>query len=999
MAQRGRKCLIKLEVQMELYSLYISDIIVDGKLQNSNHDIYKTLAQQLLGMSPKGIYLSIKKNILTLCTQNNVEILSTQFDQSNDSSNLSLKNDSNWSESSEKVKKNDLVWNLDITGISLFETTVYLSNTLSGKRLRKKLKDGWSDKLVSIVWNNTKLDCIWSFKRGDIINNEVVCLADCIECNAILSTETITTKHKTNLKIHVKCIKNNFVHSGNNKRKVRWEAKSEILKKLKCSSSLMVRNEMAQDLMDEGDLEPGHLPKNTTLNQIKYKESVKSFDKDPIQSLIKMMSNEYKAIISDIGYAPFYIFYCLPLQIEWYKQQKKSSYVAISIDATGSVVKPPNNLYLSEKTNKPVHVFFYTVMAKQGDTGTSVPVAQMLSQKQSSNFISYWLNSWVKRVGTMPNEVIIDNSAALLKSIVNAFTDCGSVEKYICNCIISVKYKGNRFLPKVFIRLDRSHYVKQIHRIKIFKNQDIRKIKFIKNILGFLIICDNFSECQTTIRHLFTVILNMYADANSPAYISKNILMDICETHKCQIDDFINIDYNENDIQGTAIDDIENENNDDNWISELLGKVNILEHGHTENLYYFPNLIPILKNMFKQIPLWSNIMVHSFKSKYIAATSSDVECFFRKQKTEILSEKMIRIDKFIKTQIQFLTGELKLQSSSQKKILMKTNDTQSSKVDDGTKKQQEINYYKSSEESEEENWKGFNRKIKKVQQRRSKTSILNKNSMVYQKIPVISNGYISRTNKSSEQVLNTCGFDSVLSVLMALYVDIEFFKNIMDKENSTIFHLIKESFSNVSKSFYQMRNKILIDFNPNGPQIYENGLTVYDLETNISTVINYIIDKNILNFYSFTKIINCPCSFNLDISFVYLPININYLEMYGIQYLQQTIVSNDCYTCDCGKPAIVEIKYNELLIIDVQQNPIIEEAIDVNIIPKVIHVDNINYKLKAFIERTGNEKSGHYIANILRPDNSWQQYDDTKNFVGHVNNTSKPHILFYVVEI
>lgn len=39
MAKRGWKCLIELDVQKELYSSYLSFIVVDGKLQNSYHDI------------------------------------------------------------------------------------------------------------------------------------------------------------------------------------------------------------------------------------------------------------------------------------------------------------------------------------------------------------------------------------------------------------------------------------------------------------------------------------------------------------------------------------------------------------------------------------------------------------------------------------------------------------------------------------------------------------------------------------------------------------------------------------------------------------------------------------------------------------------------------------------------------------------------------------------------------------------------------------------------
>lgn len=78
-------------------------------------------------------------------------------------------------------------------------------------------------------------------------------------------------------------------------------------------SALSIRTELANQMMLDGNLEPGHLPNRHTINQIQYKNSVNLLkDKDPVSSLRQLMT-EMPNIISDIGVVPVFVFYQLPL--------------------------------------------------------------------------------------------------------------------------------------------------------------------------------------------------------------------------------------------------------------------------------------------------------------------------------------------------------------------------------------------------------------------------------------------------------------------------------------------------------------------------------------------------------------------------------------------------------------------------------------------------------------------------------------------------------------
>lgn len=111
----------------------------------------------------------------------------------------------------------------------------------------------------------------------------------------------------------------------------------------------------------------------------------------------------------------------------------------------------------------------------------------MLSQDHTSIQIDFMIQKCRKRSNDfIPNEAIMDDSAALLLSCVNCLTEFNSVHKYLDYCY-EIRYTdGSKAIT--YIRLDRSHVMKSIkRRVAVKKGVNKVAVTFFQRILGFLI--------------------------------------------------------------------------------------------------------------------------------------------------------------------------------------------------------------------------------------------------------------------------------------------------------------------------------------------------------------------------------------------------------------------------------------------------------------------------------------------------------------------------------
>lgn len=278
----------------------------------------------------------------------------------------------------------------------------------------------------------------------------------------------------------------------------------------------------ARKLMKQGDPIPSILPTKNALRIIKCRDTTEHgrTTTDVISALVELKFNSTPSVIGDISIHPFFVSYQLPIQKEFYKFATNRKRSVVSIDATGFSMYTSSFLPTNQKHKMPI--FLYTVALHW--EGKTMAVYQVLSDRHSLSFLRYWLCEWGKE-NKKPVEIFLDDSAALVGACVQAFAMCPSTNGYISSCMDCL-LSGNP-PPKVFIRLDRSHFVKSLHRLKILNQADPRKKVFFKRVFGCLILCDNVNTARKIIKDLLVVIKSERVTAT--CLESLNTLKKICE--------------------------------------------------------------------------------------------------------------------------------------------------------------------------------------------------------------------------------------------------------------------------------------------------------------------------------------------------------------------------------------------------------------------------------------------------------------------------------------
>lgn len=242
-----------------------------------------------------------------------------------------------------------------------------------------------------------------------LVISNILLSGTCSECNAIV--QVTTEQNYKKLIFFITKGEDNIVHSK--RRKLTGETKAEVRKRLAThESAYVIKSSMDKMFIEIGNSTAVFVPSKKQITQLKYKDNLDNcYDLNPIKALqIMKYTHEYKDCIHFIGADPFYVIYWHPYQVRWYQQYCRTETPTITIDATGSVVYSPKHADNSESK----HTFLYNIMAISNN-GTSKPIAHMLTQNNTSNFISFMLTEMFKKIFKMPVQVVSDNSAALLR--------------------------------------------------------------------------------------------------------------------------------------------------------------------------------------------------------------------------------------------------------------------------------------------------------------------------------------------------------------------------------------------------------------------------------------------------------------------------------------------------------------------------------------------------------------------------------------------------------
>lgn len=542
------------------------------------------------------------------------------------------------------------------------------------------------------------------------------------------------------------------------------------------------------------------------------------------------------------------------------------------ISFKGAPVKPPQFSSISSATGNLKPILLYTISLHADKN--SRPVFQILSQRHTSDFISYFMKHWRHQYNNMknPHEIIMDNSNALILASVQSFTSLSTTNAYLNACfdMLFDEVKPN---VKCFIRLDRSHIVKQIMRMKQIALQDRRVTQLLRHVLGFLITVEDIKTARDIISKIFILLFNKYEHIEEVTQ-AKWTLKTIMDYHETPNIDEIHDDNNSN-IDNDVCDVVESvESKFKCWIKEIISevrekfideKLNESVDAETqkslnivENIYYVKdekhNLENSLINFLSIIPLWSNIMLRSFDSKNTTATSSPTEASFKNLETVIFkNESGIRVDVFVEKYLQYLTGTFKhllAQNKSQQNkeftenIENNENNSLVTVVVTPNKSQQceqfteniEIVESNSSEtvEVSQEIWRDKNVDVikprKPVRKNRILNSILEKSRPYSANIPILPNGSTTIGNNRKPTIIshNTCPFDVFYQVYAAFYKDVEQFPNRIDNSEKSFDIFIKTSFgTKTTRDLIEHRDGILFSIFPE---------RVVDCEENTKTI-------------------------------------------------------------------------------------------------------------------------------------------------------------------
>lgn len=894
----------------------------NGKLINSNDPIWTILSAELDGkIAPKSIYINILLNRNGWQTKLR-EIYDIKIYENNDHNNVEVSdNDSSSSSSSSlntdsKRKLFKVKIPYDLYRTILPEKNVYKD----GKKFRtyEVLKPFmWTDVVNDAFINAHRLPCNFIYKRGKVFRSSkcskhfVTFQAHCKDCGAKLSGWSDHEPEEGEPLI--------IIISTNDTRGE--EQKHTTKRPLKGNKRLSVGSDMVKDLASNWrrnnviDVEyvrisPPNLYNLQTLRKAKQEYRDKKLGikyKCPIESLVEFKHNsKHSGSIHSIGIDPFFAHYWTNHQISIYKDLS-NDYIKLSIDATGSLIKKQKRTSLELLT---ANIFLY-----EGIISTNygnIPVTQMISEKHDTLTIFNWLASWMAARLRPPNEVICDNSRALLAAISRAFFKGGNINSYI-NHVFDLLTERKKEIPETYIRLDVAHMINIFCRIKCLSGITNKNLKeFYVRGFRLLLTSEDLDSFKKILENLMTIMLSetdgwTNDNAPTPSEIAREYILNLIKGINT-IDSSTNTiftNFDDNDVDSSDIadnddDDADNKDND-SAISVFLGNIkkeslkNSLIQGNRISAYYLPELVQHTLRLCKHFPLWSNVLRSIFQSPFQRASSAAVENDFKELKTQILKFDVcpMTADRFVITHLESIDSNVKLFKSKQlrnntvieqSKLYLQNEET--NEIENKSDDQQEESDEKGSEAGESdnsinaiENWKGKGKEsqentliqnyndLKKVHRKTkymSPTKEIDK-LLSTRKTRSTNSNLLINGNKATPIILskkrflvqNTCPFDAVAVLIAIAYTDIPTYQKYIDENINNDFLQFCKNLATTGPTHSIYKNRVSLLQN-----IFKVDTGVTDIRLIDATCnVNFIVTSYLKNVPSATESIMCSkCS-------------------------------------------------------------------------------------------------------------------------------------------
>ena len=450
MSKRGRPPKVPPDMMRQALVENKDEMYVGGKLRGPTAAIWKVIGKRLKTEARNVYAFAYRQNqVKPIATLDDVERV-TNDEASSDGASDSTVEDS-------------------IEGFTLTLTPSEWKSIAPGEEgsARKLKKHTWTHVIVGKLWDRFHCACSWAMKRNDIYPHGCYYLTFCGHCTTCGAEVRghILEEPIENCDVRLTCTlrqTQELCNKSGKKRKLAGMKKSSVVQKMKSSSAYNLRLEMADDLMDWGDPEPAHLFTLKQLRQAKSRDKqTAKIDKDVIVALARLKGFQpYAGPIRDLGYDPFFIHYWSPEQLHIYNsycRMEGEGHLKISIDATGGVVQPPSRL---GNKQKPIFLYQAVVTSSAGQ----FPVVQMLSSRHTAFYITNWLKLWVLSGARIPQEVVCDESRALLSACAQAFTNTPTLQLYITACYELLTSTESPQRPATYLRMNYAHLMNAVRK-------------------------------------------------------------------------------------------------------------------------------------------------------------------------------------------------------------------------------------------------------------------------------------------------------------------------------------------------------------------------------------------------------------------------------------------------------------------------------------------------------------------------------------------------------
>lgn len=530
-------------------------------------------------------------------------------------------------------------------------------------RSHKILRPGWADALHRIIVDQTDTDCVFQFKRANVVGEEFTANAVCGECGDSLTAKSFGNRKRITIDI----VRGEGEHSHTKRRRLTTVRAKTLIPALKADTVYNVHSELVNEYNPESDFVPRDYISQKSLENVKHQYINKRANS--VAALRDMKYNEYFDIIKEIGTDPFFVMFWTPAQKFVYMQNAKKGRSIISIDATGGLISnQPLVAELSKKVKLP-HIFLYLICLKVHDS-RSIPVAQFLSAQHDTTKIKYFLQRFVEDFG-QPDEIILDEGAALQKACAQIFGDSENIADYTRKCFAVLNGDAlnsgvDSRPPQRFIRNDVSHFVHNVHKNKAFNSIGAQAKHFYKCVIGAIMQISSYEEIKVIVKDILIMANYPIEGVNEdgtevPTTESRIRLQRLIKTHDTSFFS-VETETNENEILLSETDsEDENVCHDSSSISWFTGVLNEIEE-KVKSIEFSPSnmssnvsinnykciaLNVYLQDLLSKLPLWSCVMCAHFQAPNALGNSCNVERQYSLIKSNIFHQYTLPVNSVV----------------------------------------------------------------------------------------------------------------------------------------------------------------------------------------------------------------------------------------------------------------------------------------------------------------------------------------------------------------